>query len=65
MVASYPVAALGGNGHAAEDVAAANDDAHFDAHGACFGNVGGNAVGNRHIDTEALASHQGFTGGFE
>ncbi|MNT64989.1 hypothetical protein D3C72_2029370 [compost metagenome] len=65
MVAGHPVATLGGNSDAAEDVAAADDDAHFDAHGARFGNVGGDAVGNRHIDAEALAAHQGFTGGFE
>jgi hypothetical protein len=58
VVAGDAVTALGGDGHAAKDVAAADDDAHFDPERPRLCNVGGDAVDDRNVDAEMLFAHQ-------
>jgi hypothetical protein len=65
VVAGDAVAALGSDCNAAENVAAADDDADFDAHLAGFSDIRRNAVRHRYVDTEALAAHEGFAGSLE
>lgn len=65
MVAGDTVATLGRHGDTAENIAAADDNADFNAHRPRFGNIGGDPVCNRHIDTETLVAHKGFTGSLE
>ena len=65
MVAGDAVATLGGDSDAAEDVATADNDADFDAERAGFRDVGGDAVGDGNVDTEALRSHQRLARGFQ
>ncbi len=62
---SHTIAALGGNGDAAEDVAAADDDADFHTHLPRFGYVSCNAVCDRYINSKSLAAHEGFAGSLE
>ncbi len=65
VVAGHPVAALGGDCDTAENIAAADDDADFNAHVPRFGDIGGNAVRDRDVDAEPLASHERFAGSLE
>jgi hypothetical protein len=47
-------------GHAAEDVAAADDQRDLDAERAYFGDLGGDALEDGGIDAEAGVAHEGF-----
>ena len=58
VVAGDAVAALRGHRHAAEDVAAADDDADLDAERPRLGNVGRDPVDHRNVDAEMLVAHQ-------
>ena len=49
-------------GHTAEDVAAADDDADFDAEALNLGDVGGDARGHGGVDAEGLLAHQRLPG---
>src|SRR5690606_17690329 len=63
--AGHPVAALGSHGHAAKDVAPADNHADLDAHGAGFSDIGSDAIGNRDINAKTLAAHERFAGSLE
>ncbi len=52
-------------GQAAEDVAAADDDRRLDAEALNFGDVFGDAVGDRGVDPVVLLAHEGFAGQFQ
>ncbi|ENN87013.1 hypothetical protein RHSP_13228 [Rhizobium freirei PRF 81] len=65
VVAGHAVATLGGHGHTAEDIAAADHDADFDAHGAGLRDIRGNPVRDGNVDTETLTAHKRFAGGLE
>ncbi len=65
MVAGHAVAALGGHGDAAKDVAAADHDADLDAHVARLLDVGRDAIDDRNVDAETLFTHERLAGGFE
>ena len=52
-------------GHAAEDVAAADDDGRLDAHALDFGDVLGDLRGDGGIDAVGLLAHEGFAGELE
>ena len=62
VVARRAIHALGAGRHAAEDIAAADDDADLDAEALNFCDVRGNAGGDGGIDAEGLLAHQRLPG---
>ena len=65
VVGGRAVHASSAGRHAAEDIAAADDDGGFDAHGLDVGHVHGDPRRDGRIDAVGLVAHQGFAGKFE
>ena len=65
VVGGRPIHPAGAGGHAAEDVAAADDDGRLDAHALDFGHVLRDLGGDIGIDAVGLFAHEGFAGDFE
>ena len=65
VIAGHAVDALGGRGHAAEDVAAADDDGDLDAHLLHFAELVGDRGQDVGVDAGAPPAHEGLTGKFE
>ena len=65
VVGGRAVHAAGAGRHAAEDVAAADDDGRLDAHALDFGDVLGDLRRHGRIDAVGLLAHQGFAGQFQ
>ena len=65
LVAFHAVKTFAGAAEAAEDVAAANDDAHLHAHLADFANLVGIFVETLGVDAVTLGTHEAFAAEFE
>src|SRR5204862_1444788 len=65
MIRANPVHALGGLGHAAENVAAADDQAELDAGLERIGNLGGYPLDSCQVDAERLRPHEDFARDFQ
>jgi hypothetical protein len=62
VIGRNPVHALGGPGHATENVAAANDQCHLCTRGDALQNLIRHATDRGQIDAKSLAAHENFPG---